>query len=160
LGARPLVIRAADKALYHAACSVASNLLVPLFDLACGLLREIGIGDRDAVEMLWPLAEGTLRGVKQLDRAEALTGPISRGDVETVRRHLHALEKYPAARKIYRLLGAEALRLARRRAKIAPRNLRSAHIDDLWERIGKKLAAKGVRTSDVEKAIKEVRRRK
>jgi predicted short-subunit dehydrogenase-like oxidoreductase (DUF2520 family) len=114
LGARPRVFKGADKALYHAACSVASNLLVPLFDTACGLLRESGIGDREAVEMLWPLAEGTLRSVKRLDRASALTGPISRGDVETVRRHLRALEKFPAARKIYRVLGAEALRLARR----------------------------------------------
>jgi len=125
------------------------------------------------VEMLRPLAEGTLKGVKQSERAEALTGPISRGDVETIRRHLRALEKHPAARKIYQLLGAEALRLARRhrdfpgtpvslasrRAKIAPRNLRSTHIDSSWERIEKILAAKGVRTSDVEKAIKDVRRR-
>jgi predicted short-subunit dehydrogenase-like oxidoreductase (DUF2520 family) len=115
LGARPRVIKGADKALYHAACSVASNLLVPLFDTACGLLRESGIGDREAVEILWPLAEGTLQSVKRLDRASALTGPISRGDVETVRRHLRALEKFPAARKIYRVLGAEALRLARPR---------------------------------------------
>jgi hypothetical protein len=124
--------------------------------------------------MLWPLAEGTLQSVKQLDRASALTGPISRGDVETVRRHLRALEKFPAARKIYRVLGAEALRLARRRQgfpaapaafasprnKIPPRNLHRADIDDLWEQIGKELAAKGVHTSDVEKVIKEVRRRK
>ena len=160
LGARPRVFKGTDKALYHAACSVASNLLVPLFDTACGLLREAGIGDREAVEMLWPLAEGTLQSVKRLDRASALTGPISRGDVETVRRHLRALEKFPAARKIYRVLGAEALRLARRRKTIPPRNLHSADLDDLWEQIGKELAAKGVHTSDVEKAIKEVRRRK
>jgi predicted short-subunit dehydrogenase-like oxidoreductase (DUF2520 family) len=144
LGARPLVLKGADKALYHAACSLASNLLVPLFDTACGLLREAGIGDREAVEVLWPLAEGTLQSVKRLDRENALTGPISRGDVDTVRKHLHALEKYPAAQKIYRVLGAEALRLASRRKTIPPRNLHSADIDDLWEQIGKELAAKGV----------------
>jgi predicted short-subunit dehydrogenase-like oxidoreductase (DUF2520 family) len=124
LGARPRVIKGADKALYHAACSVASNLLVPLFDTACGLLRKSGIGDREAVEILWPLAEGTLQSVKRLDRASALTGPISRGDVETVRRHLRALEKFPAARKIYQVLGAEALRLARRQKRIPPHNVR------------------------------------
>lgn len=124
LGGRPLVLTGADKALYHAACSIASNLLVPLFDTACGLLRRAGIGDRDAVKVLWPLVEGTLQSVKRLDGAGALTGPISRGDADTVRRHLRALDKYPAARKIYRLLGAEALRLARRRNKIPLRDVR------------------------------------
>jgi predicted short-subunit dehydrogenase-like oxidoreductase (DUF2520 family) len=124
LGARPFVLRAENKALFHAASGMASNLYLPLFDAACGLLGKAGITDRDAVRILLPLAEGTLRSVKGLDRAEALTGPISRGDVETVRLHLSALRPYPAARKIYRLLGAEALRLARRRNKIAPRDVR------------------------------------
>jgi predicted short-subunit dehydrogenase-like oxidoreductase (DUF2520 family) len=125
LGSRPFVLRAEDKALFHAASGMASNLYLPLFDAACGLLGKAGISDRDAVRILLPLAEGTLRSVKRLDRAEALTGPISRGDVETVRKHLGALNKYPAALKIYRLLGAEALRLARRRKKIPARDVRA-----------------------------------
>ncbi|MGA2586105.1 MAG: Rossmann-like and DUF2520 domain-containing protein [Candidatus Aminicenantales bacterium] len=115
LGARPLPIRARDKILYHAACSMAANLFVPLFDTACSLLRRAGIEDKAAVKILWPLVEGTLQTVKHFDRASALTGPISRGDAATVRRHLAALEKIPSAREIYRTLGREASKLAEKR---------------------------------------------
>jgi len=115
LGARPFSIRARDKVLYHAACSMAANLFVPLFDTACALLRRAGIKDKAAVNILWPLVEGTLQTVKHFDRASALTGPISRGDAATVRRHLAALKKFPAAREIYRTLGREALKLAEKK---------------------------------------------
>ncbi len=115
LGARPFLIRAQDKILYHTACSMASNLLVPLFDTACSLLRRAGIEDKAAVKILWPLVEGTLQTVKHFDRVSALTGPISRGDAATVRRHIAALKKFPAAREIYRTLGREALKLAEKK---------------------------------------------
>jgi predicted short-subunit dehydrogenase-like oxidoreductase (DUF2520 family) len=113
LGARPFRLGSGDKALYHAACSLASNLLVPLFETACALMRAAGVGPLKAEEILLPLAEGTLQSVKHFDGAKALTGPIARGDVETVRRHLQALDKYPDVRKIYQTLGREALRLVR-----------------------------------------------
>ena len=115
LGARALLLQARDKIFFHAACSMASNLFVPLFEMARTLLRRIGIEDAAAGRILLPLVEGTLRSVKHFDGADALTGPISRGDVETVKKHLEALKKYPAARRAYRVLGAEAVRLARKK---------------------------------------------
>lgn len=115
LGARALLLQARDKIFFHAACSMASNLFVPLFEMARTLLRRIGIKDAGAVRILLPLVEGTLRSVKHFDGADALTGPISRGDVETVKKHLEALKRYPAARRAYRALGAEAVRLARKK---------------------------------------------
>jgi predicted short-subunit dehydrogenase-like oxidoreductase (DUF2520 family) len=125
LGARPIVLRTEDKALFHAAGGIASNLFIPLFDAACRLLGEAGISDRDAVRILLPLAEGTLQSVKRLDRASALTGPISRGDVETVRRHLDALRPYPAALRIYRVLGSEALALVNQGGRVRPAAIRA-----------------------------------
>lgn len=115
LGARALLLQARDKIFFHAACSMASNLFVPLFEMARTLLRRIGIKDARAVRVLLPLVEGTLQSLKHFDGADALTGPISRGDVETVKKHLEALKRYPAARRAYQALGAEAVRFARKK---------------------------------------------
>jgi predicted short-subunit dehydrogenase-like oxidoreductase (DUF2520 family) len=115
LGGRPLLIRPQDKPLYHAACSVASNLFVPLFDLSCELLHAAGIKGGKAAHVLFPLVEGTLQNVKHFDRETALTGPIARGDVPAVRHHLRALQKYPTALQTYKVLGGWALRLAEKK---------------------------------------------
>lgn len=123
-GARPLLIKARDKVLYHAADSMASNLFVSLFDMACALLRSIRIQDKEAARILLPLVEGTLQNVKHFDRAEAFTGPISRGDADTVQKHLAALKKFPSAHKAYQVLGAEALRLAKKKG-VLPKKIKS-----------------------------------
>jgi predicted short-subunit dehydrogenase-like oxidoreductase (DUF2520 family) len=115
LGGRTLLIKPQDKPLYHAACSMASNLLVPLFDLSCELLRAVGIKGRKAGLVLFPLIEGTLRNVKHLDVETALTGPIARGDEQTVKRHLRALRKFPEALRAYKILGGRALQLAQKK---------------------------------------------
>lgn len=114
LRGRVLRLEAADKALYHAACSVASNLLVPLFDLASSLLEEAGIPSRRAEAALLPLLEGTLANIRDLGRAKALTGPIARGDAATAALHLEALPARGDAREIYRRLGRRAVELAAR----------------------------------------------
>jgi predicted short-subunit dehydrogenase-like oxidoreductase (DUF2520 family) len=112
VGGRPFVVRPADKALYHAACSLASNMLVPLFDSACALLEKTGLRPREAARVLLPLVEGTVENLKELDRAGALTGPLARGDEETVRLHLVALRGRREEKAVYRRLGTMALKLA------------------------------------------------
>lgn len=114
LGARPFRVEAKDKPLYHAACSMASNLFVPLFEAARGLLRATGLGDREAARILGPLIEGTLQNVKNIDASTALTGPIARGDAATIKAHLAALKPFPAARRIYIALGKDVLRIAKK----------------------------------------------
>lgn len=123
LGARPFLLRARDKAAFHAACSMASNLFVPLFEMTRTLLRGIGIGDAEAAKILIPLVEGTLQSVKHLDGAAALTGPVSRGDVATVEKHLQTLKNHPDALRVYQTLGAEAVRLAGKK-DLPPRTLK------------------------------------
>jgi predicted short-subunit dehydrogenase-like oxidoreductase (DUF2520 family) len=112
LGGRPFRLRAEDKPLYHAACSMASNLLVPLFDLACGLLEETGLKAQAAVKILLPLVEGTVRNLENPDRRAALTGPIARGDADTLKLHLDILRRHPVPGQVYRILGRRALELA------------------------------------------------
>jgi predicted short-subunit dehydrogenase-like oxidoreductase (DUF2520 family) len=112
LRGRILVLSEKDKALHHAACALASNALVALEWTASGVLLQAGMTEDAAAGMLLPLVQGTLQNVKSLGLERALTGPIRRGDVATVREHLEALRSHPGAREVYTALGKQILRLA------------------------------------------------
>jgi predicted short-subunit dehydrogenase-like oxidoreductase (DUF2520 family) len=100
------------KRRYHAACALASNALVALEWTAVEALKSAGVPEEDAVRALLPLVQGTLQNVKSLGLEKALTGPIVRGDIHTVRAHLVALKGEPEAKRVYMALGLQALRLA------------------------------------------------
>jgi predicted short-subunit dehydrogenase-like oxidoreductase (DUF2520 family) len=111
LGARTILIPTNRRVLYHAAGVFASNYLLVLLEAARRLLVQAGAGDEDAVAALIPLVRSTLDNLEAFGTAGALTGPVSRGDAETVDLHLRVLE--PRDQDIYRTLGREALELAR-----------------------------------------------
>lgn len=111
LGGVPLTIAATQRPLYHAAAVVASNYLVALTGVAVRMLEQAGVDGDDAVRALLPLLRGTLDNVEHLGVKAAVTGPIARGDVDTVRLHLARLS--PGDRVLYSGLGLELLRLAR-----------------------------------------------
>lgn len=115
-GGHPVEVDDADRALYHAAAAVASNATVGVMAFAMTLLEACGFADEEAKRALVPLALGTLANVEELGPMDALTGPIVRGDVETIARHLAALDsKDPAWGSRYRDLGRLVLEVARRR---------------------------------------------
>jgi predicted short-subunit dehydrogenase-like oxidoreductase (DUF2520 family) len=87
LGMRPRVVAAADRALYHAAASAASNFLTTVEGMAERLAVRAGL-DRAA---LVPLVRATVDNWAQLGAHAALTGPIARGDEETVARQRAAV---------------------------------------------------------------------
>jgi predicted short-subunit dehydrogenase-like oxidoreductase (DUF2520 family) len=124
LGGRAFVLREEDKPLYHAACSLASNAFVALEAASAALLEAAGISRRSAADVLLPLVQGTLQNVKKLGWEKSLTGPVARGDVRTVRRHLEALASRPLEDEIYRSLGKQALKLAAR-GKIPAQRIRA-----------------------------------
>ncbi len=114
LGARWVRLVAADLALYHASAVVASNHAVALWTAAEDTLRRLGgLGPRIASEMLWPLLASTLDNVRALGLPDALTGPMRRGDIGTIREHLRAIEdQAPRLLASYRadaILAAEIL---------------------------------------------------
>jgi predicted short-subunit dehydrogenase-like oxidoreductase (DUF2520 family) len=84
LGMRPVAIADADRAAYHAAASIASNFLVTLEWAA----QRVGAIDR---ELLAPLVRATVENWAARGPAGALTGPIARGDEETVARQRAAV---------------------------------------------------------------------
>ena len=111
LGGAPVTLAPEAKPLYHAGAVFASNYLVSLLAVAVRLMEEAGIGADRALAALLPLARGTLENVAAAGPVAALTGPVARGDLATVRRHLMALRHADA--DLYRAAGREALRLAR-----------------------------------------------
>jgi len=123
LGGRALLLAEEDKPVYHAACSLASNAFVALQSEAAGLLAGTGISEVWAAAVLFPLVQGTLQNVKNLGWDRALTGPVVRGDVETVRRHIEALEVRPAILEVYRALGRRVL-AGPRAASLPPRTVK------------------------------------
>lgn len=109
---RMLEVHAADKARYHAACVFASNYVVACASVATRLLAEaVGIQRDEAARALGPLWGGAVQNLDQLGLPWALTGPIARGDIETLRGHLVALEG--DTRELYAQLALEALELSR-----------------------------------------------
>jgi predicted short-subunit dehydrogenase-like oxidoreductase (DUF2520 family) len=115
LGMRPFEVPEEDRAAYHASAAMASNFLVALEESAAALLAGAGAG-AEARELLAPLV---LRSAANwADRGgAALTGPIARGDEETVERHLAALaEKAPELLDLYRVLAERTRAIARAEA--------------------------------------------
>jgi predicted short-subunit dehydrogenase-like oxidoreductase (DUF2520 family) len=111
LGMHAVGLEAASKPLYHAAAVMVANYTVALAGVAERLARAAGIPGELAARMHLPLLAGAADNLRSTRAAAALTGPLRRGDVETVRCHLDSL---PAdVIPLYCLLGLEALSLAR-----------------------------------------------
>jgi len=101
--------------LYHAAAVMASNYQVTLMDAALEALGRAGVTQNDALAALAPLARATLDNVLRLGPQAALSGPISRGDAETVCRNREALRAVsPATQDLYRAAALRTIPIARR----------------------------------------------
>lgn len=109
LQGRSLELPPEGKGLYHAAAVTASNHLVTLMASARNLLLRAGASEEEALDVLLALARGTLDNVGRLGAEGALTGPLRRGDVETVDLHLRLLDSQERA--LYAALARETLRL-------------------------------------------------
>lgn len=133
IGGRVSPIDPQFKTIYHAASVVVSNYLVALLETGLRCYEKAGLTRETAVAMIEPIARETLDNVLELGTAQALTGPIARGDDDVVQEHLHALNAWDArVAAIYRELGAVALDLARDRGEVD---------DDALARLAKALRA-------------------
>jgi predicted short-subunit dehydrogenase-like oxidoreductase (DUF2520 family) len=109
LDGHELAIPASRRALYHAAAATGSYHLQAVALSAVRLLETIGVPPDDALAAILSLARGALANLEELPAARALTGPIVRGDVDTVRMHLSSLE--PEEQRLYRPLARSVLDL-------------------------------------------------
>ena len=111
VGLIPVRLPPGSKPGYHAAAAIASNLTVALYALATRVAAQAGVPADVVPSMYIGLLRGTVENLAAGGAAAALTGAIRRGDAATVSAHLGALA--PAEREVYRVLGREALRIAR-----------------------------------------------
>jgi len=110
VGLIPVPIPSDQKPGYHAAAVFASNFVVALAGVAQRLFLSAGLPEAVARNALTTLMAGALENVRAAGPADALTGPVARGDVNTIRRHLDALQDTDA--ELYRALSRAALDLA------------------------------------------------
>ncbi|MBT3201582.1 MAG: DUF2520 domain-containing protein [Phycisphaerales bacterium] len=116
IGGKPRLIKSEGKVLYHAAACMASNYFVTLTEAAMALCDTAGIDRQTAWDALSPLVSATLDNVTKLGPTAALTGPIARGDAETIARHIDALDACDAdLQAFYRIAGRLTLQLAMNR---------------------------------------------
>jgi predicted short-subunit dehydrogenase-like oxidoreductase (DUF2520 family) len=111
LGMRPVRVAPEDRALYHAAASMASNFLVTLEAAAERLAASAGV-ERS---LLVPLVRATVANWAAVGPEDALTGPVARGDEDTVRRQRDAVaERAPDLLELFDALVAATRSLAGR----------------------------------------------
>jgi len=110
LGGQSYSIRAKDKAAYHAWGTFASPLFTALLATAEQVATLAGVNRGEAKRRMIPILLQTLANYAQFGAAAGFSGPIVRGDVETVKRHLRVLRNLPAAREVYSALGRASLR--------------------------------------------------
>jgi predicted short-subunit dehydrogenase-like oxidoreductase (DUF2520 family) len=109
VGARAFVIKKENKVLYHAFGSFASPLVIALMASMEHVGKAAGIRRQDIKTVILPLLSQTLQNYLKHDAASAFSGPLVRGDVATVRKHLLELKKLPQARAVYLALAKASL---------------------------------------------------
>lgn len=105
-------ISAEQKSLYHAGTVIGCNYLVALMNASLKCLVSSGLTEASARQLLTPLASQTLDNAMNQAPEDALTGPIRRGDINTINQHLRALDHLPDIQSLYRALGKQTLPIA------------------------------------------------
>lgn len=106
------VIDKNDKVLYHAAACILSNYLVTLIDSGFELLKTTGIAEDEIIRAFMPLITATLGNIEKSGTVNALTGPLVRGDENTINKHIKALKtQAPEFLPLYQTLGLTTIEM-------------------------------------------------
>lgn len=113
LGAHPLLLHG-DRVPYHIAAVLASSFPLALMAAAAELMESVGLSREEGLAALLPLARGSLTNLERVGPGAGLTGPVVRGDVTTISRHLTYLDAVrPELASLYRRVAALTLELSR-----------------------------------------------
>ena len=116
MGSNPVELSREQKRALHIGAVFASNYLVALLHKTETYLEEEGI--KGGLEILKPLMLQTIANILEKGPVEALTGPVLRGDVSSVQKHLDSLRGDHKTEIFYKLLGEEALRISQKRSEV------------------------------------------
>lgn len=113
LKGKEITLKVNKKSLYHAGAAAASNFLVATVGFSLDLFEAAGIKRKDSLAALMPLIKGTVKNIEKLGIPLALTGPISRGDINVVEDHLRVISKNRQKMlKLYSELGKYTVKIA------------------------------------------------
>lgn len=119
LGGHSVVLKPGDKVLYHAAAVMACNYVVTLVKLATDLWAALGVSQAEAIQALMPLLKGTLNNIDNVGLPDCLTGPIARGDVGTIEKHLQILGSVDTeVLRVYREMGRQTVPISIAKGRI------------------------------------------
>lgn len=107
LGILSFEIDSKDKKKYHAGAAIVSNYLVAVLDFGIKQFMQIGLDEQTAQKALWPLIMGSLNNIERFGTQSALTGPLVRGDINTIKKHLEVLDTN--LQPLYKQLGLYTL---------------------------------------------------
>jgi len=110
LGGKSFSLQSSRKAAYHAWATLTSPLLLAFLVTLEEAARAAGLQPKDARRMSLPIVRQTLANYSRLGSARSFSGPLIRGDAETVAKHLKVLKKHPGVREVYVALARAALR--------------------------------------------------
>ncbi|MDW8437176.1 MAG: DUF2520 domain-containing protein [Chloroherpetonaceae bacterium] len=121
LGGKVMLVPKEAKTLYHIAGVMASNYLVTLASLSSEVFAALGLSPKDAAKVIEPIMRQTLSNIASAPTiADALTGPIERGDAKIIERHLRELsEQIPHLLPVYAALAIETARVAIHKGSIS-----------------------------------------
>jgi predicted short-subunit dehydrogenase-like oxidoreductase (DUF2520 family) len=127
LGGGAYLIRKRDKAAYHAWGTFASPLLTTLLATTERVASVAGVNRRSARQRVLPILRQTIENYAALGAAGGFSGPIIRGDVEVIRRHMKVLKKNSVAQEVYLSLVEAALEYLPAKNKSALKRMLSSY---------------------------------
>lgn len=113
-GNEVVIIDTKQKALYHAGAVMASNLVIALINMSVEVFKQCGFDENVARKAIFSLFKGNADNIVNNGLINALTGPIERNDVKTVKNHLNSLDNETWA-NVYKLLSLELVDLAKKK---------------------------------------------
>lgn len=130
LQANPILLNSNQKEILHIAAVFISNYVVALGGISDRLIKENVNGA--GLKILFPLLHQTINNLGQFEPDEALSGPIERGDIDMLKRHLKTLENQDDIERVYRLIGKQALKLVGQSGKLSEKLIEK--MDELLSR--------------------------
>lgn len=111
LGNKVLLMKPQNKKLYHLANVTVSNLVLSIINLGCEYLNKCGISNEDAINAFFPLIESNIKNLKENGVLRAITGPVERGDIGTIKKHIEVIPSED--KEMYKCLSSNLLKLSK-----------------------------------------------
>lgn len=109
LGNKYFLRKEEDSATYHLANVFVSNLILSLLNIGISYFKKLGLSENDSLEAIKPLVKGNIESIFEKGFVDSLTGPVLRGDLTTIEKHLNALDK--DHEELYKILSLNLLKL-------------------------------------------------